>query len=168
MLGKLFTPAVKAVGGVAKTMFGSKYAREKSAAKLDAAIQKQYAAEFRENKTWFDSFVDGLNRLVRPTLTTYICFLVFVMPLVNLDLFMEIVTAYSAVPESLWALAGIVITFYFGDRMQYKNLQFKNADIKQIQKAKKQIDAMRPEKQDVDGLPWLDNPTVEKWKKANR
>lgn len=162
-----FTPAVKAVNGVVKTAFGSRHDREQNAAMLDAAVQGQYAAEFhdRTGRTWFDSLVDGVNRLVRPTLAIYICWMVFALPLIDLDLFMQIITAYGAVPEALWGLAGIIITFFFGGRMQYKNLQFKQSDIQRVREVKQTLEEMRrPEEREIEGLPWLDNPAIKKWK----
>lgn len=155
------TGGAKAVDGVVKTVFGSKHDREQNAAALDAAVQQQYASEFasRPQRTWFDSLIDGLNRLVRPALTCYVCWLVFALPLYDMAVFMDVVTAYSAVPEALWALAGIIITFYFGGRMQYKSLQFKKTDLDKIKEVKKELEyPERPEAQDVETLPWLENP----------
>lgn len=164
-----FTTGVKAVDGVAKTFFGSQHDREQNAAMLDASVQQQYAAEFqyRDNRTGFDSLVDGMNRLVRPVLTAYICWLVFILPISNIDLFMQIITAYSAVPEPLWVLVGLIITFYFGGRMQFTKLQFKQQDIEKIKTVKKQIDEFKKaEQEEIEDAPIMDNPSIAAWRKT--
>ncbi|MFH5773531.1 holin family protein [Paracoccus sp. NGMCC 1.201697] len=66
-------------------------------------------------RTWFDGFVDGLNRLPRPVLTmgTLALFVYAMVEPVGFGLRM---TNLNLVPEPLWWLLGAIISFYFGAR----------------------------------------------------
>jgi hypothetical protein len=85
----------------------------------DMASLQQFAAEFhsRERRTWWDSLVDGLNRLPRPLITLGVLGLFVLAPLDPLR-FLEIARAYQLMPDGFWALLSIIIAFYFGGRMQ--------------------------------------------------
>lgn len=114
---------VEKVGGV----FGAN--KEKSAQRghdLDMAVLNQFAAEFnaRNNRTWWDSFVDGLNRLPRPLFALWVIF-IFVLPTFKPEVFTAMMSGYQLVPEGMWILIGTVITFYFGGRMQLKSQDFR-------------------------------------------
>ncbi|HKI61807.1 MAG TPA: 3TM-type holin, partial [Mariprofundaceae bacterium] len=78
-------------------------------------------AEFhsRQNRTVWDSFVDGLNRLPRPILTFAILSFFVWAPLYP-EKFLEIAKAYELMPTGYWALLSVIIGFYFGGRMQLK------------------------------------------------
>jgi hypothetical protein len=87
----------------------------------DRASLQQFAAEFqaREGRTWWDSLVDGLNRLPRPLITLGILAFFVLAPLEPVR-FLEIAKAYQMMPDGFWALLSVVIAFYFGGRMQLK------------------------------------------------
>jgi len=87
----------------------------------DMASLQQFASEFhsRQNRTWWDSFVDGLNRLPRPLLTIAILGFFVLAPL-DPARFLEIAKAYELMPPGYWALVSVIIGFYFGGRMQLK------------------------------------------------
>lgn len=87
----------------------------------DLASLQQFTAEFhpRPQRTWWDSFMDGLNRLPRPLMTLGILGFFVLAPLDPLR-FMQIASAYEMMPDGFWALLGIVVAFYFGGRMQVK------------------------------------------------
>jgi len=89
---------------------------------LDKSSLMQFAAEFHErsNRTWWDSFVDGLNRLPRPLLTIAILGFFILAPL-DPTRFLEIAKAYELMPPGYWALLSVIIGFYFGGRMQLKS-----------------------------------------------
>jgi hypothetical protein len=84
----------------------------------DMASLAQFAAEFRSRTgaTWWDSFVDGLNRLPRPLITLGILAFFVIAPLQPVR-FLEIARAYQMMPDGFWALLGVIIAFYFGGRM---------------------------------------------------
>ena len=87
----------------------------------DLASLQQFSAEFhdRKNRTWWDSFVDGLNRLPRPLLTIGIVSM-FVLAPVDPERFLLIAKAYELMPDGYWMLLSIIVSFYFGGRMQIK------------------------------------------------
>ncbi len=80
------------------------------------ATQQAYAAEFQlARRGWFDTFVNGLNRLPRPllALSTPGLFAYAMWDPAGFTLRMQ---GLSAVPEPLWWLLGAVVAFYFGAR----------------------------------------------------
>ncbi len=87
----------------------------------EMASLQQFAAEFqaREGRTWWDSLVDGLNRLPRPLITLGILAFFVLAPLEPVR-FLEIARAYQMMPDGFWALLSVIIAFYFGGRMQLK------------------------------------------------
>ncbi|SMF56089.1 Holin of 3TMs, for gene-transfer release [Alteromonadaceae bacterium Bs31] len=115
----------------------------------DLASLSQFSDEFhsRQNRTWWDSFVDGLNRLPRPLLTIAIVSFFVLAPL-DPARFLEIAKAYELMPPGYWALLSIIIGFYFGGRMQLKAQDFtikKSAvqaakELVQIKKEFRQLD----------------------------
>lgn len=88
----------------------------------DKAVMAQFAAEFvnRENRTWWDSLIDGINRAVRPVMTFGILAFFIIAPL-NPEKFALIAEAYGLMPNGYWALLSVIIGFYFGGRMQLKS-----------------------------------------------
>ena len=87
----------------------------------DLASLQQFAAEFhdRAGRTWWDSLVDGLNRLPRPLITLGILAFFVLAPLAPVR-FLEVAQAYQMMPDGFWALLSVIIAFYFGGRMQLK------------------------------------------------
>ncbi|MGE4221616.1 MAG: 3TM-type holin [Alphaproteobacteria bacterium] len=82
-----------------------------------AAIQSA-AAEFapRENRTRWDSFIDGLNRLPRPLLAFMVIAVLVWAPLDPTG-FARVMTAYGLIPEWLVIVMGQVILLFCGGRM---------------------------------------------------
>lgn len=91
---------------------------------IKGAVMAQYAAEFhrRANRTWIDALADGLNRLVRPLLTLLV-FLPLVMTYSDPVQMALVWEALSTLPDYYWYILGLIITFYFGGRMQVKSLE---------------------------------------------
>jgi hypothetical protein len=87
----------------------------------DMASLQQFAAEFhaRERRTWWDSLVDGLNRLPRPLITLGILAFFVLAPFEPVR-FLEIAKVYQLMPDGFWALLSVIVAFYFGGRMQLK------------------------------------------------
>jgi Holin of 3TMs, for gene-transfer release len=87
----------------------------------DLASLQQFAAEFqgRANRTWWDSMIDGLNRLPRPLITFGILAFFVLAPLEPVK-FLEVAKVYQIMPDGFWALLSVVVAFYFGGRMQLK------------------------------------------------
>lgn len=91
---------------------------------MDTAALEQLSAEFaRKPRGVFDAFVDGLNRLPRPVTVLVLLFLIG-LPVFDPIWATEIYTALALVPEPIWVLSGVMFSFYFGGRMQIKDLDF--------------------------------------------
>ena len=90
-------------------------------AEINKEVLQQFAKEFhaRNQRTWWDSLVDGLNRLPRPLLTFAIISM-FVLAIVSPDYFLTISNGLSNIPDGYWTLLGVIVAFYFGGRMQIK------------------------------------------------
>lgn len=84
----------------------------------------QYGAEFLvPRRGGFDRFMDGLNRLPRPALALGTLGL-FVSAMVEPLWFAERMQGIALVPEPLWWLLGVIVSFYFGARHQVKAQDF--------------------------------------------
>ena len=97
-------------------------------AQLSASIQTKamelHAKEFdRSGKGAFDKFMDGLNRMPRPLLALGTLAL-FVSAMISPLWFAERMQGIALVPEPLWWLLGVIVSFYFGARHQVKTQQF--------------------------------------------
>ena len=119
----------------------------------DLASLQQFTAEFhdRAGRTWWDSLIDGLNRLPRPMITLGILALFVLAPVAPVR-FLEIAQAYQMMPDGFWALLSVIIAFYFGGRMQLKGqdmavkggaLQMAR-EILAIRRAEQQLDQPAP------------------------
>ena len=76
----------------------------------------QYGQEFLTAPTgWFDSFVNGLNRVPRPLLALGTMAL-FIYSMIDPDGFSLRMQGLQMVPEPLWWLLGAIVGFYFGAR----------------------------------------------------
>ena len=74
----------------------------------------------------FDRFTDGLNRLPRPFLALGTLGL-FVSAMVDPIWFSERMQGVALVPEPLWWLLGVIVSFYFGARHQVKAQEFQSS-----------------------------------------
>lgn len=84
----------------------------------------QFGAEFvAPHKGVFDRFMDGLNRLPRPALAMGTLAL-FVAAMVDPLWFSARMQGIALVPEPLWWLLGVIVSFYFGARHQAKAQDF--------------------------------------------
>jgi hypothetical protein len=79
----------------------------------------QYAAEFRDHSGGFDRFMDGVNRIPRPAMALGTLGL-FVAAMADPEWFASRMAGLAVVPEPLWWLLGVIVSFYFGARHQFK------------------------------------------------
>jgi hypothetical protein len=115
-LGQAAKQVGEAVGGVAEVFVGNRADRDAAEHAQFIAALGQFSEEFRNpNLTWFDQFVNGLNRLPRPMLAVGTLSL-FVYSMVDPAGFAERMQGLAYVPEPLWWLLGAVVSFYFGAR----------------------------------------------------
>ncbi|SPF80742.1 holin family protein [Pseudoprimorskyibacter insulae] len=95
----------------------------RNAGRHGSAMQ-QFAQEFRpDERGRFDRFMDGVNRLPRPALALGTLGL-FVAAMVDPVWFAARMAGISLVPEPLWWLLGVIVSFYFGARHQAKGQAF--------------------------------------------
>ncbi|MEW2914387.1 holin family protein [Leisingera sp. JC11] len=89
-----------------------------------SAALRQLAAEFRYGgKSRFDRFMDGVNRLPRPMLALGTLALL-ISALSDPVWFAARMQGLALVPEPLWWLLGVIVSFYFGARHQVKSQEF--------------------------------------------
>lgn len=109
---------------------------------LDSATLAQLAAEFQhERKGLWDRFFDGLNRLPRPLMVLSVFGLLIYTPIDPLRM-TEVFTAWSLIPSGLWAVAGIIVTFYFGGRAQLKAQDFQKELVEVAARAPSVVDTI--------------------------
>lgn len=88
---------------------------------------KQYAREFEsKNDAMFDRIMDGVNRIPRPALALGTLGL-FIAAMIDPIWFAARMQGIALVPEPLWWLLGVVVSFYFGARHQVKSQQFQKS-----------------------------------------
>jgi hypothetical protein len=126
ILGSVFGGGRNVVKETAEVFRPNAEASEARTAAITGQAMSQYAAEFtpRAHRTWFDSFVDGINRLVRPLLAMS-CFGILVATPIDPIYMTEVFTAWALIPAALWGIIGGVFGFFFGGRFQIKAHEMK-------------------------------------------
>jgi Holin of 3TMs, for gene-transfer release len=144
----------------------------------DLASLEQFAGEFqpRTNPTWWDSFIDGLNRVPRPLITLGVLAFFVLAPIDPLR-FAQIARAYELMPDGFWALLSIIVAFYFGGRMQLKrqDMAIKGSalevarEVLALQRAAREQDPVQgaePVPEDTPAEPvGSSNRVIEAWKR---
>jgi hypothetical protein len=122
VIGKLIgsPAAVSALGeaaqGVAEVFLPSATKRMELSAEAQMAALRQLGEEYQHPAlSWFDRFVNGLNRMPRPMLAFGTIGL-FTYAMVDPEAFAQRMVGLNAVPEPLWWLLGAIVAFYFGAR----------------------------------------------------
>lgn len=88
------------------------------------AVLRQFAEEFaRQERGMFDRLMDAVNRLPRPALALGTLGL-FIAAMTDPVWFAARMQGIALVPEPLWWLLGVIVSFYFGARHQKKNQEF--------------------------------------------
>ncbi|MEM6372843.1 MAG: holin family protein [Pseudomonadota bacterium] len=151
------------------------------------AVQMQAMREYGQEfviprQGAFDRFMDGLNRLPRPALALGTLGL-FVSAMVAPLWFAERMQGIALVPEPLWWLLGVIVSFYFGARHQVKAQQFQReivntmAHVPQVMENVTALQKLRANGVGVAGtgedvrlataatLPEV-NPALEEWRRS--
>lgn len=135
------TGLIKGIGGAVQgtwaTIKGDKSAKDKAIHEEQIAILDQFAKEFvtRPQATWWDSLVDGLNRLPRPVITFSI-FGIFVYAFYDPYGFVLYMQAFNVVPDELWFMWTSIIAFWFGSRIISEDIRKPRVTPQQIETAK--------------------------------
>jgi len=107
---------------------------ERQSRERGAAIG-QMQAEFGAGQSGaFDRFMDGVNRLPRPALALGTLGL-FVSAMVDPVWFAARMQGIALVPEPLWWLLGVIVSFYFGARHQFKGQSFRRSIVESAAEA---------------------------------
>lgn len=143
----------------------------------------QYGAEFAHPRHGrFDRFMDGLNRLPRPMLALGTLGL-FVTAMINPLWFAERMQGIALVPEPLWWLLGVIVSFYFGARQQVKSQEFQRAivgTITRVPQVVENIETLRELRADAPrvadtgadsrlalaAVEPSDNPALDAWRRS--
>lgn len=126
------------VAGVAEVFKVNSDKADERMADYSKATLDQFAKEFGKKNNVFDSFVDGLNRLPRPTLALSVIAL-FGSAMSSPEWFSERMVGIALVPDQLWLLLATIVAFYFGGRHQAKAQSFELT--KHVAAAKAVVDA---------------------------
>lgn len=107
-----------------------------SGAARGAAVQSQAMNQYGEEfaappQGGFDRFMDGVNRLPRPALALGTLGL-FVSAMVAPLWFAQRMQGIALVPEPLWWLLGVIVSFYFGARHQVKTQEFQRSIVQTV------------------------------------
>ncbi len=115
-LGRAAEQIGGAVGNVAEVFVGNRAEREAADHARQVQALEQFGSEFTTvGSGRFDRFVNGLNRLPRPLMTLGTLGL-FVHAMVDPDSFSSRMTGLARVPDQMWWLLGVIVSFYFGAR----------------------------------------------------
>ncbi len=124
LLGMVFGGDRNVIRDTAQVFRENAEAGAERAATIQTAAMAQFAQEFATPKSGlFDQIMDGLNRVPRPALALGTLGL-FIAAMVDPLWFAERMQGIALVPEPLWWLLGVIVSFYFGARHQAKTQQF--------------------------------------------
>lgn len=169
-----FTKGVKAVGdtvvNVKGAFTGNRQEQDEQQSKKFLMGLQAYSAEFapRENRTWWDSLWDGLNRMPRPLIVVAI-FWYFILAYKNPTEFQVLNVALETVPDNMWYIMSAVVSFYFVAREFQKNRDNKMAlTDKEFESVQKRIATIRDKDNELPPKEsGYKNPSIEEWKKKN-
>ncbi|HYE49432.1 MAG TPA: 3TM-type holin [Azospirillaceae bacterium] len=148
-LGKfLLGGGVQAIGDTVAKFTGDKVQQEGNRHEEVMAFEDRVTAETMagyQRTSWWDSFVDGINRLVRPVFTFGTAGL-FVWAAYDPITFTASMTALQLIPDPLWVILGTVVVFWFGGRALegLKAPAMDPAKVKTVMSQIQQIRAMAP------------------------
>ncbi|MDW4497528.1 holin family protein [Sulfitobacter sp. D35] len=143
----------------------------------------QHGKEFEgHTRRGFDGFMDGVNRIPRPALALGTLGL-FVAAMVDPIWFAERMQGIALVPEPLWWLLGVIVSFYFGARHQQKTQDFQRTiatTMSQVPQVVENIRTLRALRADSPGAADAGtdtglataavqpetNPALDAWRKA--
>ena len=145
-LGKLLAKPVlgSLFGGVDKILgrfIGNKDDELDAETRSLISAQRQFQAEFQRPSNWFDSLINGLNRLPRPLMALSALGMLYT-PFFFPEVFFLAMQSMELVPEFLWYIIGGIFTFYFGTRglEKHNSTKVNKEAVKEFMKAKTELD----------------------------
>ena len=88
------------------------------------SAQRQFAREFHAPANWFDSLINGVNRIPRPAMALTCLAPIWLAYFDPIGL-AQAVNALALIPLELWGIIGGVFAFYFGSRAVKENKQMR-------------------------------------------
>jgi hypothetical protein len=134
---------------LASTLFGNKAKRDEFYSSENIAGLNEYSSEFRNvtNRNIWDSFIDGINRLMRPcSFFTFLGLIWFAM--YDPTRFVAIASSLVVIPQNIWVIFGLMVGFLFPSRLLEKGT------LSTISKGltKKEVDNMVAVSQQISSL----------------
>lgn len=155
LIGGLFRSGAKAVETVAGVFTENKERGAQRTHDRSMTVQSQFAGEFG-GEGWFNRFMDGMNRIPRPAMFLGVFGLIGYAAVDPVH-FSTVMAAMALVPEPLWAMAGLITTFFFGGRMQIKSQQFAISR-QQVRTVVQNIQEIRTLREETPGIAADDDP----------
>jgi hypothetical protein len=160
-------------GGILETgrkilgMFiGDRADRERGYHDESMESHRQFAAEFGvRNRTWLDSVIDAFNRLPRPIIVTMVI-TYFWYSYHDPLLFAILNESLDTIPDLMWQIAIIIISFYFVAReiqkSRDKSFSMKASELAAKMDRMKELQSMRTE---AVNDPPMTNEAIAEWNK---
>lgn len=182
-IGLLFGSGRNIVRETAEVFTENAEAGAQRSHEVQGQAMQQFGAEFAvPRQGLFDKVMDGINRLPRPALALGTLGL-FVTAMVDPLWFAARMQGIALVPEPLWWLLGVVVSFYFGARHQLKAQTFQRdiattmARVPQVAENIAQLERMRADspgtadpgpdsRMSIAALRSDTNPALDDWKQA--
>jgi len=130
---------------------------------VQLAAMAAHGAEFYPDaRGLFDRAMDGLNRLPRPLMALG-CLGLIMSAMIDPIWFATRMQGIALVPEPLWWLLGVIVSFYFGARHQAKGQEFQRS----IAASMAQVPVVVDNLKQLRALEVMDaNPALEDWRKT--
>lgn len=124
IFGFLFGGGRNVLRDTAEVFVENAEAGARRSAEVRGGAMEQFSKEFvPKRKGGFDRFMDCINRLPRPALALG-TLAMFGAAMVDPLWFAARMQGIALVPEPLWWLLGVIVSFYFGGRHQMKTQAF--------------------------------------------
>ena len=161
-------PVIGAVTKLFTAIFGDKGEENKQAHSEMMSVLQAHAAEFRamDGRTWWDSLVDGLNRLPRPIMT-FGTIALFAWAAMDPEEFAVAMVGFGAIPEAMWWILGAIVSFWFGGKIIQKDIvkSFKSFEPGKVLEAATTVTKMKQEFAKQQNPDFELVPTAEKHEK---
>jgi hypothetical protein len=131
---------------------------------IQLAAMAAQGAEFRKmRRSRFDLVMDGINRLPRPVMALG-CIGLLVVAMVDPVWFSARMAGLALVPEPLWWLLGVIVSFYFGARHQAKGQEFQRSIAETLTRVPQVVTALETLEARAAPGGGEDNPALAAWR----
>lgn len=132
---------------------------------VQLAAMAAQGAEFRAaGRSRFDEIMDGVNRLPRPVMALG-CIGLVVVAMIDPVWFSARMAGLALVPEPLWWLLGVIVSFYFGARHQAKGQEFQRSITETLSRVPQVVAAIETlEPPAAAGAARAPNAALEAWR----